>query len=168
MAIIVYTFSFSCRIIELGPGNGTLMKDILRTLSKNQKLKNEAPGLEICFVELSDSLRELQQKAIECNESSIIHSDSNGAVSAVTTSGVKVKWFKFMQQVPMDQDIPCLFIGQEFLDAFPVHQFIQTNKGWREKLVDVDTSPDSPYHFRTVLAGSETPALKVLMQAIEV
>jgi NADH dehydrogenase [ubiquinone] 1 alpha subcomplex assembly factor 7 len=31
-------------------------------------------------------------------------------------------------------------VGQEFLDAFPVHQFCFTDKGWREKLVDINTN----------------------------
>jgi NADH dehydrogenase [ubiquinone] 1 alpha subcomplex assembly factor 7 len=34
----------------------------------------------------------------------------------------------------------CGFLGQEFLDAFPVHQFCFTDKGWREKLVDINTN----------------------------
>jgi NADH dehydrogenase [ubiquinone] 1 alpha subcomplex assembly factor 7 len=33
-----------------------------------------------------------------------------------------------------------VFVGQEFLDAFPVHQFCFTDKGWREKLVDINTN----------------------------
>jgi SAM-dependent MidA family methyltransferase len=33
-----------------------------------------------------------------------------------------------------------MFLGQEFLDAFPVHQFCFTDKGWREKLVDINTN----------------------------
>jgi NADH dehydrogenase [ubiquinone] 1 alpha subcomplex assembly factor 7 len=33
-----------------------------------------------------------------------------------------------------------VFLGQEFLDAFPVHQFCFTDKGWREKLVDINTN----------------------------
>jgi NADH dehydrogenase [ubiquinone] 1 alpha subcomplex assembly factor 7 len=33
-----------------------------------------------------------------------------------------------------------MFTGQEFLDAFPVHQFCFTDKGWREKLVDINTN----------------------------
>ena len=31
-----------------------------------------------------------------------------------------------------------MFVGQEILDALPVHQFEYTADGWRERLVDVD------------------------------
>ncbi len=53
--------------------------------------------------------------------------------------------------------------GQEFLDAFPVHQFSYTKRGWREKLVDVDESAASPLHFRVVLAPNTTPAVATLL-----
>jgi len=36
-----------------------------------------------------------------------------------------------------------LLIGQEFLDAFPVHQFSLTEKGWREKLVDLSRNDNN-------------------------
>lgn len=53
--------------------------------------------------------------------------------------------------------------GQEFLDAFPVHQFLFTKHGWREKLVDVDEGSHSPLHFRAVLAAGTTPAVATLL-----
>ena len=37
-----------------------------------------------------------------------------------------------------------LFVGQEFLDAFPVHQFTYTKNGWRERLVDVNGPTAAP------------------------
>lgn len=43
-------------------------------------------------------------------------------------------------QVPKGQ--PTLVVGQEFLDALPVHQFQYTAKGWRERLVDINTPCD--------------------------
>lgn len=38
----------------------------------------------------------------------------------------------------MPKGLPTLFIAQEFLDALPVHQFQYTEKGWRERLVDLN------------------------------
>ncbi len=38
----------------------------------------------------------------------------------------------------MPKGLPTLFIAQEFLDALPVHQFQYTEKGWRERLVDIN------------------------------
>lgn len=47
----------------------------------------------------------------------------------------------------------CVFL-QEFLDALPVHQFVRTRGGWRERLVDVEPDKDE---FRLALAPSATP-----------
>lgn len=38
----------------------------------------------------------------------------------------------------MPKGDPTLIIGQEFLDALPVHQFQYTAEGWRERLVDIN------------------------------
>lgn len=35
-----------------------------------------------------------------------------------------------------------LVIAQEFLDALPVHQFVYTAKGWRERLIDINVPGD--------------------------
>ena len=45
--------------------------------------------------------------------------------------------------------------GQEFLDAFPVHQFVYTEKGWREKLVDVSTATSTPSKKPQVSGSNE-------------
>jgi SAM-dependent MidA family methyltransferase len=96
------------------------------------------------------------------------------SVEAITADGVPVTWYKQFFQVAdgtggekgggdNQAQLPLLAIGQEFLDTFPVYQFIHTSGGWREKLVDVDTSPHSPYHFRVVLASKPTPASHLLL-----
>jgi NADH dehydrogenase [ubiquinone] 1 alpha subcomplex assembly factor 7 len=58
----------------------------------------------------------------------------------------------------------CEFAGQEFLDAFPVHQFVNTERGWREKLVDIDEQKETNRIFRFVLAPSVTPAVRTLIR----
>jgi NADH dehydrogenase [ubiquinone] 1 alpha subcomplex assembly factor 7 len=158
-------------VIELGPGKGTLMKDILKVLKKLSSSCLSA--VNIHFVELSSHLRQRQFDAIQ---------EGSGKLTAVTSSkekergekkeatnsaetkqdeqesqpskkrirdqdvfhlsmadssvSIPVSWHSFINQIPSKN--PCLVIGQEFLDAFPVHQFIYTEKGWREKLVDID------------------------------
>jgi SAM-dependent MidA family methyltransferase len=50
--------------------------------------------------------------------------------------GTPVHWHWRMSEVPSSD--PVLIIGHEFLDALPVHQFLYTKDGWRERLVDID------------------------------
>lgn len=40
-------------------------------------------------------------------------------------------------------EAPLLLIGHEFLDALPVHQFVRTPSGWRERLVDLRVHEES-------------------------
>jgi hypothetical protein len=46
-----------------------------------------------------------------------------------------------------------IVLANEFFDALPVHQFEHTERGWHEKMVDLDTS-DGPNPFRLVLSPS--------------
>lgn len=153
-------------LIELGPGRGTLMKDILRVAQRFPKFRN---ALQISLVELSETMRKVQQETlglqIDDNPSSGDEPGGNrgGVVGAKTAQGTPVSWYFMLQQVPEQEGVPTLAIGQEFLDAFPVHQFVYTSKGWREKLVDVDSTADSPFFFRIVLSNSATPAIKALL-----
>jgi hypothetical protein len=41
---------------------------------------------------------------------------------------------------------------------------IAVQDGWREKLIDIDVSEKTPFHFKAVLSKGETPALRVHMK----
>jgi SAM-dependent MidA family methyltransferase len=97
------------RLVELGPGRGTLMADALRAA-------RVAPGFaeaaELWLVETSPALRAEQARRLP------------GA-----------RWADRLEAVP---DGPTLLIANEFLDALPVRQFIASRQGWREKRVGLD------------------------------
>lgn len=44
-----------------------------------------------------------------------------------------------------------------------MHQFALTKRGWREKLIDIDTSSKSRHHFRVVMSPNTTPAVGTLL-----
>jgi NADH dehydrogenase [ubiquinone] 1 alpha subcomplex assembly factor 7 len=143
-------------LVELGPGKGTLMKDILRVSSKFPEFRN---ALSVHMVELSNTMRTLQREALGCDSDP---GTSDSGISRMTNNeGIPVSWYSMLNQIPTSG--PMLLVAQEFLDAFPVHQFVYTKKGWREKLVDVDLTMESTMHFRSVLSPSSTPASKVLL-----
>ncbi len=93
--------------VELGPGRGTLTQDAMRTA--------ERYGLkpQIHFVEGSETLREVQSKAVE----GVIHHDD-------------------VSTIP--QDAPILLVANEFFDALPVHQLICSAQGWHERMVGLE------------------------------
>ena len=156
------------RLVELGPGKGTLMKDILRVAARFPAF---LAALSVHMVEMSESMRRLQKVALGCAGQAGRADDREGIYSLPSSGGMpSITWYKMFSQVPAPPSEPLLLVAQEFLDALPVHQFVYTEKGWREKLVDVDesTSDGDRYNFRSVLARSATPAAKAFFGEEEV
>jgi NADH dehydrogenase [ubiquinone] 1 alpha subcomplex assembly factor 7 len=99
-----------CLLVELGPGRGTLMADLLRAAA-------QVPGfraaLRLHLVETSERLRTLQRARL---------------------AGETVQWHAALERVPPG---PMLLVANEFLDALPVHQLVATERGWVERMVDL-------------------------------
>lgn len=99
-----------------------------------------------------------QQKEVEgVKSSAVAQSISDRQMKGTTEDNVNVSWHWSIDDVP--NDIPTIYLANEFFDALPAHQFqYTTEKGWCEKMVDVDTDPESPSHFRWVLSPGPTPS----------
>jgi NADH dehydrogenase [ubiquinone] 1 alpha subcomplex assembly factor 7 len=101
------------RLVELGPGRGTLMSDALRAARIVPAFRN---ALDIRLVETSPALAAMQHELL-------------------VDSGAAVSWAQTLREVP---DGPAIVIGNEFLDALPVRQFVRVNGQWRERTVRVN------------------------------
>ena len=100
------------RLIELGPGRGTMMADALRALRVLPPLYQ---ALSVHMVEVNPVLREKQRTAL---------------------SGVRsIAWHNHIDEVP---DGPCIIFANEYFDAMPVHQMVKRETGWHERVVDLD------------------------------
>ena len=97
-------------MVELGPGRGTLMNDLLRA---TRIVPDFAKALKIHLVETSPRLTALQRQKL-CN------------------SGFPLSWHSSFEEVPHG---PFLVVANEFLDSLPIRQFERTADGWRERLV---------------------------------
>ncbi len=115
-------------LVELGPGRGTLMADLLRAARIVPGFPN---ALELHLVEVSPALRALQAQTLE---------------------GVRATWHDSLAEVP--QGRPLMIVANEFFDALPIRQFERTPQGWRERLVGLapegdalafGLSPPAPY-----------------------
>lgn len=95
-------------LVELGPGNGTLMRDALRSAALVPEFLKAA---KIHLVETSDRLTNIQQQHL---------------------SNYDVQWHKIFPDLP---DACSLIIGNEFLDALPIHQFECRDCHWHEKQI---------------------------------
>lgn len=104
------------RLVEFGPGRGTLMADITRTL---KSLGQNKP--QVNFIELSPHLRKVQESTLD--------------------KSLDTRWFSNIEGLLDDHDGFTAYIAHEFLDALPIHKFVRDpqNKKWRELLIDYDS-----------------------------
>ena len=88
------------RLIELGPGRGTLMLDALRAA---RVVKGFREAIVLHLVEISPALQKLQQQRLEALDAPAL-------------------WHATLDDVPGG---PSLIIANEFIDALPVHQAVK-------------------------------------------
>jgi SAM-dependent MidA family methyltransferase len=102
-------------LVELGPGRGTLMKDILRIATKAQDFLAAA---RVRLVETSPVLKAEQAKTL-------------------AQAGAEIAWCDSVSELPSG---PLFLIANEFFDALPVRQFVRADDVWRERVVGLDAS----------------------------
>ena len=101
------------RLVELGPGRGTLLADALRAAKTVPGFRD---AIEVHLIESSDTLR---------------------AEQAERLGDARPAWHERFETVPAG---PVLAIANEFFDALPIRQFERVGDGWRERVVTLDSS----------------------------
>ncbi len=102
-------------ILELGPGRGLLMRDILRTFAIRTKLIH---NIKVHLLEINDFFR-VEQVANIDHHSIDHHSTIEQALEQIEDS------FLFV-------------VANEFFDALPAKQYVYKNNRWHEKHVAFD------------------------------
>ena len=97
-------------LVELGPGDGSLCKNLLKTF---KQFKNFYNSLEINLLEVSNKLKKIQKTKIDNR---------------------KVKWINKIKEVNSG---PVIFLGNEFFDAMPIKQIYKKEKFFFEKYVSL-------------------------------
>jgi SAM-dependent MidA family methyltransferase len=96
------------RLIELGPGRGTLMADALRAAKAAPQFLAAA---SVHLIEKSEPLRKLQRRALPPRAC--------------------VFWHASIAEVPQG---PAIVIANEFLDALPIRQLVFAGGAWHERV----------------------------------
>ena len=104
------------QLIEAGPGRGTLMADVLRTIQKlaPPMLKAATVGL----IEISPALKEKQKQAL-------------------SNFDVTIKWHDTLSKI---DGLPIILLANEFLDALPIRQFVFQENKWHERAIGLGES----------------------------
>ncbi len=116
--------------VELGPGRGTLAADALRAAARFGCVP---AGIHL--VETSPTLRAAQLARLPDAE----HHDEVDA---------------------LPDDLPLIIVANEFFDALPIHQYIRTTEGWRERMVVRRDSTLSPAAGEAPADDAVPPALR--------
>lgn len=101
----------SLTYVEVGPGRGTLMADILRVAKLSPSFSK---ALDIHFVEFSPRLKALQKQRLP---------------------QVPVTWHESLETLPCAA--PLLIVANEFFDALPVSYYLREQGILYERCVDV-------------------------------
>ena len=121
------------RLIEIGPGRGTMMADALRALRVLPPLYQ---ALSVHLVEVNPVLRDKQK--------------------ATLSNSRNVTWHDTIDDVP---DGPSVIFANEYFDVLPIHQAVKAQNGWHERTIEIDddgkltfgTAPDPIPRFEVLL-----------------
>jgi NADH dehydrogenase [ubiquinone] 1 alpha subcomplex assembly factor 7 len=102
----------SLRLVEIGPGRGTMMADALRALRVLPPLYQM---LDIHLVEINPVLRDKQR--------------------ATLSSARSISWHDGIDDVP---EGPAIILANEYFDVLPIHQALRQETGWHERVVVLD------------------------------
>jgi len=114
------------RLVELGPGDGTLICDVLRAARLAPDFLQAA---DLWLVEVSPPLRVLQARRL--------------AEAALTP-----RWADRLEAVPAGA--PLLLVANEVLDCLPARQFVRTDGGWAERVVGLDEAGNLAFGLKAL------------------
>ncbi|WP_321447285.1 class I SAM-dependent methyltransferase [uncultured Cohaesibacter sp.] len=100
-------------LVELGPGRGTLMSDMIRAIATD---RDAAMHLHVHLVEISPTLKREQNKAL-------------------ADFDVSKEWHTDFASLP---EAPLFIVGNEFFDCLPIHQWVFHKGRWHERVIGLD------------------------------
>lgn len=125
------------RVLEIGGGTGRMAADILRELEAIGDLPER-----YCILELSPTLQQVQRETLEAAAPHLMD---------------RVAW---LQGLPV-RGFSGVLLGNELLDAMPVHRFRRHAGGWQELAVGGDDTG-----LYDVWRGVKSPGLEAALDAL--
>lgn len=110
------------RLVEMGPGDGTLMSDLLRAGKLDPAFLAAA---EVWLVEVSGPLKAKQAAKL----------------------GAGPRWVGRLDEVPAG---PMILVANELLDCLPARQFVRTETGWAERVIGLGEDGALAFGLKTL------------------
>ena len=101
------------RLVEIGPGRGTMMLDALRAA---QVVPAFRAAIVLHLIEISPALQQRQQQTF-------------------ATLNIPTMWHQTLDEVPNG---PAIVLANELFDALPANQAIKQFNGWYERVIEID------------------------------
>ena len=111
------------RLVEMGPGDGTLMSDLLRVGRLDSAFLSAA---EVWLVEVSEPLKDKQAARL----------------------GDGPRWVSRLDEVP--GGAPMILVANELLDCLPARQFVRTQTGWAERVIGLGADGALAFGLRAI------------------
>jgi len=121
------------RLVELGPGRGTLMSDALRAA---KMIPEFLQAIEVTLVESNPALVTIQKEKLK-------------------DATVPIAWAETCDSRLFD--LPAFLIANEFFDALPIRQFIRGEKNWNERMVGVNAKGELEFVLSPLAADASVP-----------
>ena len=112
------------RLVEMGPGDGTLISDLMRAARLAPEFLAAA---DLWLIEVSPPLRALQ-------------------AARLAAAPLTPRWADRLDAVPTGA--PMILVANEVLDCLPARQFVHTETGWAERVVGLDEQGDLAFGLR--------------------
>ncbi len=104
------------RLVEAGPGDGTLIGDLLRAARLGPGFLGAA---DLWLIETSAPLIAIQRERL-----------ADGPLTP--------RWADSLAALP--SGAPVILVANELLDCLPARQFVRTERGWAERMVGLDAA----------------------------
>ncbi len=125
------------RLVEVGPGDGTLMADALRAARLDPDFLH---AVDLVLIEPSPPLRAAQARML-------------------ADSDVHPRWVSALDRI--ETDAPVILIANEVLDCLPARQFVKTEDGWAERRIGIDDGGGLTFGLVKITGGFRRPHFTV-------
>ncbi|KAG5975239.1 hypothetical protein E4U55_007784 [Claviceps digitariae] len=173
------------QLVEMGPGRGTLMDDMLRTI---KQFPTMADSIEkVCMVEASPELRDTQKRLL-CKADAESTQCEFGLMSSTEKYLNKpIVWAESLKSLPFKSHSVHFIVAHEFFDALPIHVFqsalapvaetkssssasdTTSSTGEQQQQSSTKTNSASPqpsYEWREMMVAPNSPAAIASAQAM--